>query len=94
MQLTRSLKQAFLALAIAVMAAAALPATAQQIEEIDTIVAVVDDDIIMRSELDIAIKGIVDRIRAQGGNLPPQDLIEKQVLERLIVRKLQIQRAF
>jgi peptidyl-prolyl cis-trans isomerase SurA len=67
---------------------------AQQIEEIDHIVALVDDDIIMRSELDTAIKGIVDRIRAQGGNLPPRDLLEKQVLERLIVRKLQIQRAF
>jgi peptidyl-prolyl cis-trans isomerase SurA len=72
----------------------AVPAMAQSVESIDEIVAVVDDDIIMRSELDTAIEGIVDRIRAQGGNLPPRDLIEKQVLERLIVRKLQIQRAF
>jgi peptidyl-prolyl cis-trans isomerase SurA len=69
-------------------------APAQSVEPIDEIVAVVDDDIIMRSELDTAIKGIVDRIRAQGGNLPPRDLMETQVLERLIVRKLQIQRAF
>jgi peptidyl-prolyl cis-trans isomerase SurA len=71
-----------------------LPVKAQPVEPIDEIVAVVDDDVIMRSELDIAIQGIVDRIRAQGGNLPPQNLIEKQVLERLIIRKLQIQRAF
>jgi len=67
---------------------------AQETQKIDSIVALVDDDIILRSELDLAIKGIVDRIRQQGGDLPPQDLLEKQVLERLIVRRLQLQRAF
>lgn len=67
---------------------------AQSTEKIDSIVALVDDDVILRSELDIAIKGIVDRIRAQGGDLPPQSLLEKQVLERLIIRRLQLVRAF
>ena len=71
-----------------------LAAQAQSVEKIDHIVALVDEDIVLRSELDIAIKGIVDRIRSQGGNLPPQDLLEKQVLERMVLRKLQIQRAF
>lgn len=66
---------------------------AQTVEKLDEIVALVEDDIIMRSELDIAIDGIVQRIQAGGGNLPPQDLLEKQVLERLINRKLQVQRA-
>ncbi len=66
---------------------------AQQVEEIDSIVALVDEDVITRSELDTAIKGIVDRIRTQGGNLPPQNLLENQVLERLVIRKLQLQRA-
>ena len=70
------------------------PAFAQSTQKIDSIVALVDDDVVLRSELDIAIKGIVDRIRQQGGDLPPQHLIEKQVLERLIVRQLQLQRAF
>jgi peptidyl-prolyl cis-trans isomerase SurA len=93
MRLTPFLKSTVLVIALSALYAAA-PATAQQAEEIDRIVALVDDDVILRSELDTAIVGIVDRIRAQGGNLPPQDLLEKQVLERLIVRKLQIQRAF
>ena len=70
-----------------------MPLHAQQIEEIDSIVALVEQDVIMRSELDTAIKGIVERIRAQGGNLPPQNLLETQVLERLVIRKLQLQRA-
>jgi peptidyl-prolyl cis-trans isomerase SurA len=69
-------------------------ATAQNTSKIDSIVALVDDDIILRSELDIAIKGIVDRIRQQDGDLPPKSLLEKQVLERLIIRRLQLVRAF
>lgn len=68
-------------------------ALAQSSTQIDSIVALVDDDVVLRSELDLAIKGIIDRIRQQGGDLPPQHLIEKQVLERLIVRRLQLQRA-
>lgn len=60
---------------------------------IDSIVALVDEDVILRSELDIAVAGIVDRVRASGEAMPPLHLIEKQVLERLIIRELQIQRA-
>ena len=75
-------------------ATATTVATAQETQKIDSIVALVDDDIILQSELDLAIKGILDRIRQQGGDMPPQDLLEKQVLERLIVRRLQLQRAF
>jgi len=69
-------------------------ALAQNTTKIDSIVALVDDDVILRSELDIAIRGIAERIRNQGGDLPPQRLLEKQVLERLIIRRLQLLRAF
>ena len=62
-------------------------------EPIDSIVALVDEDIILRSELNLAVAGIVDRIRASGEAMPPINLLEGQVLERLIVRELQIQRA-
>ena len=68
-------------------------AAAQDTEEIDHIIALVDSDVILRSELDMAVVGIVDRIQQSGGQLPPTDLLEKQVLERLILRKLQVQRA-
>ena len=69
-------------------------AIAQETQDVDSIVALVDDDVILRSELDIATKGIIERIRQQGGQLPPQEVIDKQVLERLILRRLQLQRAF
>jgi len=61
--------------------------------EIDGIVALVDEDVILRSELDQAIAGIVAQIRARGEAMPPQHLLESQVLERLIINELQIQRA-
>lgn len=72
-------------------ATGAFPGSSAQ--PLDSIVALVDDDVILRSELDLAIQGVVDRIRASGDAMPPQDLLERQVLERLIVRELQVQKA-
>jgi peptidyl-prolyl cis-trans isomerase SurA len=63
------------------------------IQPIDSIIALVDEDVILRSELDMAIAGIVERIRASGEAMPPMDLLEGQVLERLIMRELQVQKA-
>ena len=60
---------------------------------IDSIVALVDEDVILRSELDLAVMGIVERVQASGETMPPINLLEGQVLERLIMRELQIQRA-
>ncbi len=62
-------------------------------EPIDSIVALVDEDVILRSELDMAVAGIVERVRASGETMPPMNLLERQVLERLILRELQVQRA-
>lgn len=63
------------------------------VQPLDSIVALVDEDVILRSELDLAMAGIVERIRASGESMPPQDLLERQVLERLIMRELQVQKA-
>lgn len=60
---------------------------------IDSIVALVEEDVILRSELDVAMAGIIDRVRASGEAMPPMHLLERQVLERLIIRELQVQRA-
>jgi peptidyl-prolyl cis-trans isomerase SurA len=78
-----------------VMTSLLIPVTsfAQATGNIDSIVALVDEDVILRSELDMAVAGIVDRIRAGGESMPPQHLLESQVLERLIMREIQIQRA-
>jgi len=61
--------------------------------ELDAIVALVEDDVILRSELDSAIGNIKRQYVGREAQLPPQNVLEKQVLERLIVGKLQVLRA-
>lgn len=80
---------------LALFSMVASPASAQtgSTTPIDSIVALVDEDVILRSELDIAVAGIVERVRASGEAMPPMHLIERQVLDRLIIRELQVQRA-
>ncbi len=90
----RALTTALFALAsVVVTAGLEAQLDSGSIEPIDSIIALVDEDVILRSELDLAIAGIVDRIRASGEALPPMNLLENQVLERLIMRELQVQRA-
>jgi len=60
---------------------------------VDSIVAVVDEDVILRSELDIAIGNITAQFAAHPEQLPPHDILEKQVLDRLVIMRLQIVRA-
>jgi peptidyl-prolyl cis-trans isomerase SurA len=58
--------------------------------ELDAIVAVVEDDVVMRSELDKEVRKVAAQLRAQGQKLPPQAAFERQVLERLISTRLQL----
>lgn len=62
-------------------------------KEIDRIVAVVNDGVILESELENFLAGVKAQIRARGGNLPPEDVLRRQGLERLIMQKLQLQNA-
>lgn len=69
-------------------------ATAQALgNNVDSIVAVVDEDIILRSELDQALTGIRRQYRGREAQLPPAEVLERQVLERLTLVRLQLQRA-
>ncbi|MCK5433175.1 MAG: peptidylprolyl isomerase [Gammaproteobacteria bacterium] len=60
---------------------------------LDRIVAVVENDIIMQSELDIQLRTVVGRMKEQGVKLPSSSVLENQVLERMILTKIQLQRA-
>jgi peptidyl-prolyl cis-trans isomerase SurA len=95
---SKPVPQTMLVMALAMAAAAPstgleAQATRPPLEPIDSIVALVDEDVILRSELDLAVAGIIDRIKASGDAMPPMNLLEGQVLERLIMRELQVQRA-
>lgn len=60
---------------------------------LDGIVAVVNDDVIVRSELQSEIDLVLPELQARGATIPPRDVLEKQVLERLILKRLQMQQA-
>lgn len=85
---------AFAALLLA-MAVAAPPARAQMLSSdiLDQVIAVVDEDVILRSELDRAVNNILAQYAGRAAQLPPRAVLEKQVLERLIFIRLQVQRA-
>ncbi len=61
--------------------------------ELDRIVAVINDDVVMQSELATKARTIKNQLREQGAALPPSAVLERQVLDRLILTKLQIQMA-
>jgi peptidyl-prolyl cis-trans isomerase SurA len=60
---------------------------------LDGIVAVVNDDVIVASELRAEIDLVVPQMQERGTPVPPPDALERQVLERLILKRLQLQRA-
>ncbi|MBB6186477.1 peptidylprolyl isomerase [Rhodanobacter sp. MP7CTX1] len=87
---------ALLLLALAII----LPAHAQLLTPaapasppLDRIDAVVNDDVILQSELDDAVHSVQQQYANQPGQLPPMDVLRKQVLDRLVLMKLQVQRA-
>lgn len=61
--------------------------------EIDSIVAIVNDTVITRSELDEQTRTIKQQLRQQNTPVPPGPVFQKQVLERLITSRLQLQLA-
>lgn len=70
-----------------------LAASAESMELINRIVAVVNNDVITQVELDNQIEAISKQIEKRGIPLPPEDVLKKQVLEQMIMDKIQMQYA-
>lgn len=79
-----------LALAPPLMAAESENADTQTLERI---VAVVNDNVILASELDNEIVRIRQRLRREGREIPAPDVLRKHVLDQLIDQRLQLQQA-
>ena len=82
-----------IACAIGWASASHAPAQTAPSAELDRIVAVVNDDIIARSELDAQLDRVRDRLRQSGTAPPPDRTLRKQVLERMVLNRLQLQLA-
>lgn len=61
--------------------------------ELDRIIAVVDQDVVMQSELDSQMRRVREQLRQQGAAVPPTTVLERQIMERIILQKIQIQKA-
>jgi peptidyl-prolyl cis-trans isomerase SurA len=60
---------------------------------LDRVIAIVNDGIVLQSQLDNQTTMIVERLQGQGTQLPPADVLRQQVLERLVLQEIQMQRA-
>ena len=79
--------------AIAGLCMSTVPLQSSSAVEIDRIAAIVNDDIISTSELDARLARVREQLRASGTVPPPLDALRRQVLERLILVRVQLQLA-
>ncbi len=70
----------------------ALPAVAHAVP-VDRILAIVNDDIVTENEFRSEFRRMVRELQLQGARLPGEDVLQRQVLERIIVDRLQLQYA-
>ncbi|WP_397595753.1 peptidylprolyl isomerase [Silanimonas sp.] len=99
MSKTLLLQPAFTGLLAAALAFAA-PTRAQLLAgpgassgSVDSIVAVVDEDVILKSELDRAVANVRNQYQGREAQLPPENVLQRQVLDRLVLMRLQVARA-
>ena len=69
------------------------PAKPGGVVELDRIVAVVNNDVITLNNLNERLSTVVKQLQKQGTSLPPQDTLQKQLLERMINDLMQVQEA-
>lgn len=82
--------------AVLVCAAVVLPPSAEAQKPtpavvLDRIVAVVNDEVITRYELEERVKFATKQLRQQGTPLPPKDALERQLLDRMVTDRVQLQ---
>lgn len=57
---------------------------------LDRVVAIVDKDVVLESELNERKASIMERLRGQYQQLPPEDVLNKQILEQLIIERIEL----
>ena len=62
-------------------------------ELLDRVVAIVNDGVVLNSDLDAQVDAVSERLRQQKLELPPQNVLRQQVLERLVVQEIELQHA-
>jgi peptidyl-prolyl cis-trans isomerase SurA len=60
---------------------------------LDRVAAVVNDGVVLESEVDDQLSSFKDRYKGQGQELPPDSVLRQQIVERLIVQEVEVQHA-
>ena len=81
-------------LSVPLLALSVLTSSASaQIEVLDQVIAIVDDDIILASELQERVKGVRSTMESRGVEVPSDDVLICETLDRLILDSIQLQLA-
>ena len=81
-------------LSVPLLALCVLPSLGSaQIEVLDQVVAIVDDDIILASELQERVQGVRSTMESRGVEVPSDDVLIRETLDRLILDSIQLQLA-
>ncbi len=70
-----------------------LPPPAAAYVALDRIIAIVNEDVVMLSELQQKLRSVRGQMQQQGARLPPGPVLERQVLDNLIQGRIQLQLA-
>ncbi|WP_225609689.1 peptidylprolyl isomerase [Pseudomonas sp. PDM11] len=61
------------------------------VQPLNRVVAIVDNDVIMQTQLDARVQEVQRTIAKRGGEVPPANVLTQQVLDRLILENIQLQ---
>ncbi|SDT87440.1 peptidylprolyl isomerase [Halopseudomonas salegens] len=62
-----------------------------QVVPLDRVAAIVDNDVVMLSQVQQRVDNVRRQVSEQGGEIPPADVLRQQVLEQLILESIQLQ---
>jgi len=71
----------------------AISTPAKALEEIDSIAIIVNDEVITHQQIENRFNDFKKQIQLQGQSLPDDELLKKQVIERMIIDSIQLQMA-
>jgi len=93
----RKFAAVFTLLTVAVVVSPAVRAQTRDIgahgEMLDRIAAIVNEGLVLKSELDAQMSAVIKRLQEQKIDMPSQSVLRQQVLDRLIQQEIQAQRA-
>ena len=72
---------------------AAPPSLSDRGKLLDRVAAIVNDGVVLQSELEEQSNIIMQRMKQQGLELPPTVVLHQQVIERLVLQEIQMQKA-